>query len=143
MRKMFWFVLGVLLYGLVEYHYTEISSVSGSSMEPTFHDGDSILITKNPLWKLFIGEGDVITFAVPGPTKLIKRVTSGSEGLINLPFIQNASILGSLTLGIPEDCVWVEGDNKENSFDSRSFGAVPRECIESLVLCRWRDFSWS
>lgn len=39
-------------------------------------------------------------------------------------------------LVVPEDTVFVMGDNREESADSRLFGAVPIEKIEGNVLCR-------
>ena len=37
---------------------------------------------------------------------------------------------------VPEDCVFVMGDNREASADSRMFGAVPIDKIEGNVICR-------
>lgn len=37
---------------------------------------------------------------------------------------------------VPEGCVFVMGDNREESADSRIFGAVPVEKIEGNVVCR-------
>ncbi|KAI5691101.1 Peptidase S24like [Leishmania braziliensis] len=34
----------------------------------------------------------------------------------------------------PSQWVWLEGDNKEESFDSRRCGPVPVECVRGLVL---------
>ncbi len=39
-------------------------------------------------------------------------------------------------LVVPEDCVFVMGDNRAESADSRSFGAVPINKIEGNVVCR-------
>jgi len=42
-----------------------------------------------------------------------------------------------LDITIPEDCFFVMGDNRENSIDSRNFGCIPKERIESIVGFRF------
>lgn len=37
---------------------------------------------------------------------------------------------------VPRGCVWIEGDNKANSSDSRYYGPIPVGLIRSRVVCR-------
>ena len=41
---------------------------------------------------------------------------------------------------VPEGCVWVMGDNRENSADSRYFGAVPEDDLIAVVFFRYWPF---
>lgn len=49
------------------------------------------------------------------------------------------SLLDSIV--VPEGCVFVLGDNRESSLDSRYFGAIPIENVESKVVIKiWPHF---
>lgn len=39
-------------------------------------------------------------------------------------------------LQVPAGHVWLEGDNLENSCDSRDFGPVPQGLIRGRVICK-------
>jgi len=46
-----------------------------------------------------------------------------------------------MELTVPEDSVFAMGDNRKQSTDSRSFGCIPIEKIESKVWIRFWPFS--
>ena len=79
-------------------------------MEPTIHSEERVL--SSPLLLFFgLREGDIVVFPHPqtGET-LVKRV-----------------------IWIKGNEVWVEGDNKNNSEDSRIFGSIKRTTIQEKV----------
>jgi len=80
--------------------------VSGNSMEPNLHDGQWLIINRISRPKV----GDVVVFRY-GSTELIKRIIR--------------------PVG---DGWWVEGDNKDFSTDSRSFGPIPKTAIVGKVM---------
>jgi signal peptidase I len=103
--------------------------VSGPSMEPTFNNGDYLIVDElsyrfeNP--KI----GDVIVFRYPlDPTKFfIKRI----EGLPG----DKVNVLGNeVTLGPDE--YYVLGDNSPQSSDSRIWGPVSKNLIVGKALVR-------
>lgn len=51
-----------------------------------------------------------------------------------------SGMLRSRTIIVPRGHVWLEGDNSENSMDSRYYGPVPMGLIQSRVFCRLLPF---
>lgn len=46
------------------------------------------------------------------------------------------SVLSSKIVVVPRGHVWIEGDNSENSSDSRFYGPIPQGLIRSRAMCR-------
>lgn len=137
---------------IVNFVFTLVT-VSGASMEPTLQD-------KNFLFVLRLGyepdNGDIIVFKpVSEPKKYyIKRViaTEGQEVDIrsgkvyvdgeelNEPYIEDITqdrYNESYPKTVPENCVFVLGDNRDNSRDSRDAIGVGMVSEDSIVGKAW------
>lgn len=132
--------------------------VDGFSMEPTLHSGEFVVVNK---LAYKFGEpalGDVIVFRYPrNPDKeYIKRVigTPGdtvtiSNGrvyvngeLIEEPYIA-APPRDQNEWKVPENSLFVLGDNRGNSSDSRAWGPVPMEyVIGKATFVYWPPDRW-
>lgn len=127
-----------------------------ASMDPTIEVGDRVFAEKIS-YKLdgYVKPGQIVTFADPADRKitLIKRVIAVGGQTVDLqdgkvvvdgkvldePYTHDKQSLPlPQTLGgkdisypyvVPEGQVWVMGDNRENSADSRYFGSIPYESI--------------
>ncbi|CAG9816668.1 unnamed protein product [Phaedon cochleariae] len=129
---------GCLVHCTFEY-VVDFVVCSGPSMEPAIHT-DDILLTEHisPL-KREINKGDIVIAKCPtDPNRQIcKRVVGLPGDKIRTGF---ASFLV-----VPLGHVWLEGDNKNNSMDSRSHGPVPQGLIRSRAVCKvwpFRDISF-
>jgi len=136
--------------------------VSGASMEPTFDTGQYLIIDE---LSYHLGEpqrGDIIIFRYPrNPSEFfIKRVIGlpnetvevtpdsvtivepdGSAETLSEPYLINRGNGGTLTMKLGPDEYFVMGDNRPNSSDSRSWGAVPRQNIIGHAFIRLLPFS--
>jgi signal peptidase I len=136
--------------------------VEGPSMEPNFHTGEFVLVSRMTYWKVF-GEpqrGDVVVLHPPNKPneEFIKRVVGlpgdtieVREGqvyvngaLLEEPYIAiTTSNTGVWTIG--EDQYFVMGDNRRNSEDSRTWGQnqLQREMIVGKAwLIYWPPRDW-
>lgn len=128
-------------------------SIQGESMENTFFDGDKVIISRVLTSMNFYKHGDFIVFsAFEGKEEinLIKRVIAfegeriaihNGEVSVNGKKIDESYIVGKtegdLDLVVPKDCVFVMGDKREHSTDSRILGPVKKKKISGKVIIRW------
>lgn len=134
--------------------------VKGASMEPTFDTGDYILTSKISYRLKSPQPGDVIVFKSPKNPDIdfIKRIiglpgqhikiTNGSI-YINGKLLQEDYIAAPTTLfaggfvkngveeTVPEGYLFVMGDNRPRSSDSREFGFIPMKDVIGKVFFRY------
>ena len=137
-----------------------IVGVSGPSMMNTLHDGDWLVVSA------FITEperGDIVIITQPNSVNepIVKRVIAVGGDTIDIDFttatvkingeVINEPYLGSATINAPVDGGWeypltlkegqvfVMGDNRRDSLDSRSFeiGLIDEDYILGQVLFRF------
>ncbi len=104
-------------------------AVSGASMSPTYNDGDWLLFRTIKESKRSKGFGAKKLQSLIGKVVVIER-----ESYPGVLFIKRI-------LRIDESGLWVEGDNKETSTDSRQWGALSLDEIRGIVLFRYRTRS--
>jgi len=130
--------------------------VSGSSMYPTFLNGDYLIVDELSYRLGEIERNDVVIFRYPeDPSKFfIKRVIGLPNETVSIqgqtitiindqekivlpePFIQNQMTNGGTFYELKENEYFVMGDNRNASSDSRSWGPVPRDLIIGQAFLR-------
>lgn len=148
-RKEIWewtktLIFAIFLYLIIDFFIARVI-VDGNSMNPSIENGNLMLVNKMSYAFSEIEYGDIIVFPYPkNPEKdYIKRVIAKSgdtivsiDGFIYVNGEQldeyylepgiNQSVPETI---IPENTVFVMGDNRENSSDSRRWGPLLEEDV--------------
>lgn len=151
--------LGIAL--LLRTFVVETFIVPSGSMLDTIQEGDTLIGEKVSYYTRTPEAGEIVTFKDPEDpdTTLIKRViaTGGqtvnlvdgtvyvdgealdepyTEGKPSYPLPQQSALVGEISYPytVPEGSIWVMGDNRTNSLDSRYFGAVQVSDVTSHAL---------
>ena len=133
--------------------------VSSGSMAPTYSVGDELLVRTRLLAGAAPGRGDVVVVQAPGGSALLVKRIAGVAGdrvgirdgrlvvngdRVEEPYVDPARVDGTYfgPITVPPGSVFVLGDNRSDSVDSRDFGAVPEDRVEGQVVLRlWRGRS--
>ena len=127
--------------------------VEGTSMEPSLHDGEFVVVNRLAYRWAMPARGDIVVFRFPlnPERRFIKRIIGlpGDQILIGdgrvwvngqsleEPYIAAAPrYTGEWTVGAGE--VFVLGDNRNNSSDSQNWGMLPlQDIIGRAILVYW------
>lgn len=135
--------------------FFKILQVSGSSMEPNLHEGE-LLITSN-FFKF--GKGDIIAFYY-NDSVLIKRVIATEGDVVNIEddgtvFVNSVKLEENYVkelsykncditfpYQVPKDSVFILGDNRKVSIDSRSkaIGSISKDKIIGKIKFKLNPF---
>ena len=132
--------------------------VDGRSMEPTLKSGQFVLVNKLA-YKIGSPQyGDIIVFHYPRnpDQEYIKRVIGlpgdlveikAGQVFVNDQLIDEPYILNEPTyqdrVRVPVNALFVLGDNRNNSSDSHTWGAVPLESVVGkAILIYWPPQDW-
>ena len=154
-------VIAVVLALVIRNFLFTVVRVDGQSMEPTLQHNDRMIV-----WRLGYepDNGDIVIFNPPGYDKnvyWIKRViategqhveidyTSGSvyvdEEKLDEYYLGEQMVDKGYTtikdIVVPEGCVFVLGDNRNNSTDGRVIGPISEDCIVGEAVLRFWPFT--
>ncbi|SFS09388.1 signal peptidase I Serine peptidase. MEROPS family S26A [Agrococcus baldri] len=126
-------------------------TVSSDSMEPTVMQGSTVLVSRWQPPPVGADPGQLVVFRSPEDGhSMLKRVVAVAgqtvavqDGVLYVdgvavrePYVDHGHVDGTFfgRLRVPADHVFVLGDNREFSTDSRDFGPVPLEAVIGAVL---------
>ncbi|WPD23270.1 MAG: signal peptidase I [Candidatus Electrothrix scaldis] len=158
-------VLQSLAGALVKEHFIKAYKIPAGSMLPTLLVGDHLLVNRFIYKQRQPERGDIVVFEYPRDPSLdyIKRIVAVAGDVVELrdkrlfvdgvpqdayPTVHKDNTIhprsedprdnfGPVT--VPEHAVFVLGDNRDNSFDSRFWGFVDESTIKGKAM----SFYWS
>ena len=147
--------IAVVLALIINHFVFSIVQVQGASMEPTLNQSERLFVFKSfykPKNKdIVIVDSEQLgkfivkrVIATGGQTINIDHETgevSVDGEILNEPYINksNSAYIGIndvYPLEVPEDCVFVMGDNRGNSLDSRALGVIDNDDIMGKAVFR-------
>lgn len=149
-RRVLWFAAGIIVLLLVRGFVVEPVRVRSDSMEPSLRSGSMVLIDKVTFDFREPRRGDVVVTSDPRTGEaIVKRVVAVAgdsvridNGVLTLngtkvseSYIDNDGMEGFF-FGpdvVPQGAVFLLGDNRDISVDSRTFGAIAVDDIDGRV----------
>lgn len=133
---------------IVKRNFIEAFKIPSASMNPSLIKGDHILVNKT-ITPIKLKQGDIIVFRYPQDRKrnFIKRIVALGgetiEGKDKVIYVNGVpldepyayymdAVVRSRSFGpiqVPPNTFFVLGDNRDNSQDSRHWGAIPAEDV--------------
>lgn len=139
----------------------EAFRLSSTSMAPTLIPNDFVVADTQAYKTMLPERGDIIVFSRPDKPgiKFTKRVIAVAgdtfkihkgqllvnQRVIREPYVKEvynrrSSLLSTDEVQVTDGAVYVLGDNRDNSFDSRYFGVVNSDWIYAQVRTLWFSF---
>lgn len=152
-------VIAVVIALIIRQFIFTVVKVDGASMQPTLQHNDRLIV-----WRLGYqpDNGDIIVLHQDGKLPYIKRIIAVEGQTVDInffthkvyvdgveleePYIKEPTMLAGdvkFPVTVDEDCVFVLGDNRNDSRDSRfsDVGMVKEEDIIGKTILRFFPFS--
>jgi len=148
-ETVFIIIAAFLISLIIRFFVVEAFNIQQHSMEPTLHDGERVLVSKCIYRFTPTSYGDIIILESPmNSSDFVKRVIATEGETVELkegellidgkaieePYIKFVDLSNYGPVEVPEDKIFVAGDNRPNSLDSRIFGPIPEDNVVGKVF---------
>lgn len=150
-------VLAIVIAIFIRLFLFEVFLVEGSSMYPTLQNHERLIVNKATYFFNEPEKGDIIVFSFSPQRDFIKRVIAVEGDTVEIsdnqvfvngvildePYLKDCYMMNFGPVEVPEGHIFVLGDNRGNSMDSRdpAVGYVCREKVKGkAVVVFWPPF---
>ena len=152
-------VIPIVVVLLLNTYVCGLVRVKGDSMHPTLSTHDILVVSRlrTPT------NGDIVVFHSSSEQYLVKRVIATGGQTVRIDYVTNSVFVddelvdepyinyeerdpledkGQNEFSVPAGCVFVMGDNRNHSFDSRGFGPVKTDELLGVKVFRLPLGEW-
>ena len=136
-------IIAVVVALLLRFFVFEFIRVDGKSMEPTLYSNEYVFMEKVSYWFDEPEYGDIVICSFPHRSETFVKRVIGTEGDViritdgtlyindvpNTEYFADALISDMAPVTVSEDCVFVMGDNRNSSQDSRVVGELSYDML--------------
>ncbi|NLX91153.1 MAG: signal peptidase I [Firmicutes bacterium] len=150
-------VLAIVIAIFIRLFLFEVFLVEGSSMYPTLQNHERLIVNKATYFFKEPEKGDIIVFSFSPQRDFIKRVIAVEGDTVEIsdnqvfvngvvldePYLKDCQMMNFGPVKVPEGHIFVLGDNRGNSMDSRdpAVGYVSRKKVKGkAVVVFWPPF---
>lgn len=127
-------LLGILVLAIFWRQNFQTVIVSGPSMEPTYNSGDKLLACR-AYWLIGpIRKKDIVVVKTGDDSYIIKRVFGLGGDRIDLINVPKSWAISQGDYVVPKEQLFVIGDNRDMSEDSRAFGPVEQSAVLGKIV---------
>ena len=144
-------IVVTLLITYIVLYFIQISKIQGSSMEPTYHQGNVVIVEKifYKMGKPSYNDIIVVDSHIENKNYIKRVVGLGGDhleikdgtlyrngNLVQEKFLTQPMVDSDMVVDIPKGKIFVMGDNRNNSSDSRQLGYfdAKKDIIGKVVL---------
>lgn len=138
-------ICSIIIICMIKFFAVSTVRISGTSMEPALSNGELVFVKRNSAIK----KGDIVLIKFENNSYMVKRIIGTQGDLVNITYdnllvnnigvdhkINNVDKNYSQTVIVPEGKVFVMGDNRLESYDSRNIGCIAAEKIVGLIVIK-------
>lgn len=130
----------------------KVALVEGTSMESTLNSGDVLIMDG----RVGLQHNDIVAVKLPNSDEYVCKRIIGMSGdridivsgvtyvngeILDEPYVSSFDKYTDISCTVPDDYIFVLGDNRLVSADSRTFGCLPKDGVVGVMIANITNFT--